>query len=343
MKKYGTLSDGRLVNEYMISNVNGMSLHAINYGGIITKLCVPNTDSRVVNVVLGYDSLEGYCADTFFMGALIGPCANRIAQGCCEIDGKRYCFEKNNGENHLHGGSIGFHKSWWNIEKKITEVGEEALVLSRIRKDGEAGYPGNMNIRVQYTLSNKNELCVDYYAETDAKTIANFTQHSYFNLSGGGEKTILNHELQIPAYYFLPVSSEGIPIAGSVPVEQEGMDLRKSCRVGSFLSTDTEQQKRAQGLDHCFVLKHEPSNDMRFAAQLYAPETKISVQIFTTQPAIQCYTGNFLQDSFQKHQGICLETQAYTNAIHEPDFPSVIIGPDFPYVERTVYQFNVGV
>ncbi|MDA3883694.1 MAG: galactose mutarotase [Bacteroidales bacterium] len=340
MNKFGTLSNGMIVNEYVISNSQGMELYAINYGGIITQLRVPDKHNNFVNVVLGYDSIDEYCADTFFIGALIGPCANRIAQGRCVIDGKEYSFEKNNGENHLHGGSVGFHKSFWDIEKIRTHAGEEALVLSRFRKDGEAGYPGNMNIRVQYTLTESNELVVEYYADTDMSTVTNFTQHSYFNLSGSVGKTVLEHQLLVAADSFLPVTADGIPIGNSVPVE-DGMDLRSLTSVRRVLETANEQKRRAQGLDHCFVLKHESSDVMRLAAYLYAPDTEISLQVCTTQPAVQCYTGNFLEGYFVQHQGLCIETQAYTNAIREPGFPSVVIFPNSPYVEKTVYQFNV--
>ncbi|MFO7869640.1 MAG: aldose epimerase family protein [Bacteroidales bacterium] len=339
MKQFGVLSDGKVVHEYVITNTNGMELHAINYGGIINKLFVPDVNHNMVNVVLGHHSLEKYIVDTLFIGAVIGPYANRISNAQFSLNNQIYELEKNHGSHHLHSGSFGFYKSYWDIQPIASPLGE-ALLLSLSRKDGENGYPGNVCVKVQYTLTDDNEVIVDYYAETDASTPINLTQHSYFNLSGSVGGNIKNHVLSSPAPYFLPIRADGVPTGKIVSVSQEKMDLRLPREIDEILADISRQKKLAQGLDHCYVLKKTESSEMCDAAHVYSPESGISLRVQTTQPALQCYTGNFLEGDFCQYQAMCLETQGYTNAVNEPFFPFEFTRPGIPYTEQTRFMFS---
>jgi len=336
MKKFGVLPFGNDVFEYTISNTNGMSLSAINYGGIITKLYVPSRDGSLHNVVLSYPNLNGYISDTYYIGALIGRCANRIAHASFILNDTEYSVTKSHGANHLHGGLKGFHAVYWEISKKKTYRGE-CLELRYRSMDGEEGYPGNLDVLVLYELLDTNELIITYSAHSDAPTIANFTQHSYFNLSGSLEQNVLQHNIEFFGSQFLPVQSDGIPIGTIRPIS-ELCDSRTT--VHSILTSQSPQILFAQGLDHCFVVSDVSSQELHKCVKIMSPATNIALTVYSNQEAFQCYSGNFLAGNFVKHAGLCVETQAYTNAINEPSFPSVILLPNTLYERKTVFSFS---
>lgn len=336
MKKFGILPSGEEVFEYTISNANGMCLSAINYGGIITKLIVPSNGGFFQNVVLSFRNLEDYLNDTCYIGALIGRCANRIANASFSIDGKQVCVSKNQGNNQLHGGIKGFNSAYWHIAKIETDRGE-ILELHYTSIEGESGYPGTMKVVVKYILTEANEVIIEYSAITDAPTIANFTQHTYFNLSGNLEPNILNHEIELFANSFLPIDASGLP-TGKIESISELCDSKKTLQ--QIIESGTPQIVLANGLDHCFLVSNSNKNELKKVAKLTSSVTDISLTVFTNQEAFQCYSGNFLQGYFEKHAGICIETQAYTNAINEPTFPSVVLLPNSKYERKTVFFFS---
>lgn len=340
MKEFGVFPDGRKVFEYTIENESGMKMSVINLGGIITKLFVPDKTGTPVNVVLGYNDLVGYLLDTSYIGSLIGRCANRIQDASCIIDGNEYQLSANLAPNHsLHGGMKGFNTVFWEIEKVQSEDGE-SLILQYLSPAGDDGYPGTMQINVIYTLTRDNKFIIDYSAITDAPTIANFTQHSYFNLSGIACANALDHLLTVRADEFLPVHPDGIPTGEILSVSGTALDLHNEKSVQDIVTSGDVYVETAKGLDHCFVFKKENSDELIEMATLRSPESGIYVKVASTQPALQCYSGNSLDKPFMKHQGICLETQGYTNAINEARFPTVMLFPHQPYEERTVFEFG---
>lgn len=335
MNKFGQLINGTDVFEYTISNSHGMSLSAINYGGRITKLFVPDENGNIRNVVLGYNSLNEYVNDPFYIGALIGRCANRISNSKFSINGKEYSVTQNQGRNHLHGGKTGFHAVYWNITKKHTSKGQ-ALELSYISEDGEDGYPGTMQVRVVYILTEKNEVQIDYRAQTSESTIANFTQHSYFNLTGDKEIPITDHTLTLYSSLFLPVKCDGIPTGEILPVTEL---CKASGTVNEMLASNSKHIDLCNGIDHCCLVPMK--RGIQKVVTLHAKQSGINMTVETTQPAFQCYSGNFLENQFLKHAGICIETQGYTNAVNEPDFPSVILNPGEEYIQKSVWRFGI--
>ena len=336
MKKFGVLPSGKDVFEYTISNANGMSLSAINYGGIITKLYVPSHDGSLHNVVLSYPNLNGYLSDTFYIGALIGRCANRIAHASFVLYDDHYYVTKNYGTINLNGGVKGIHVAYWNMSKKRTLRGE-CLELRYRSVDGEEGYPGNLDILVLYELLDTNELNITYTANSDAPTIANFTQHSYFNLSGSLEDNVLQHSIEFFGSQFLPVQSDGIPLGTIRPISELCKSQASLC---SILESQSAQIQIAQGLDHCFVVSDASSQELHKCVKIMSPATNIALTVYSNQEAFQCYSGNFLTGNFVKHAGLCIETQAYTNAINEVSFPSVVLEPHTRYERITVFSFS---
>lgn len=336
MKKFGILPSGEEVFEHTITNANGMSLSAINYGGIITKLIVPSKGGFFQNVVLSFNNLEDYLNDTCYIGALIGRCANRISNASFSLDGKQVHVSKNQGDNQLHGGIKGFNSAYWHIEKTETDRGE-ILELHYTSIDGESGYPGTMKVVVKYILTDENEVIIEYSATTDAPTIANFTQHTYFNLSGNLEPNILTHEIELYADSFLPIDEFGLP-TGKIESISKLCDSKNTLQ--HLLESGTSQIVLANGLDHCFVVSNSNKNKLKKFAKLTSSVTDISLTVFTNQEAFQCYSGNFLQGYFEKHAGICIETQAYTNSINQPSFPSVVLLPSGKYERKTVFSFS---
>ena len=343
---FGVLPDGKAVTRYTLRNVNGTELSVINYGGIITSLKTIDKQGKFADVVLGYDSLSSYLKSSPYFGALIGRYGNRIAKGKFSIDGTSYTLATNNNENHLHGGVKGFDKVFWNIEMLPDSA---SLKLNYISADGEEGYPGTLNTEVIYTLTDADELKIDYHATTDKKTIVNLTQHTYFNLTGDANQDILNHELMMDAPQFLPVDKTLIPTSELKSVTGTPFDFTMLTSIGSRISQDDEQLKFGMGYDHCWVLNAYDGKTLRKVAELYEPTTGRVIEVSTTEPGLQFYSGNFLDGTlvgkggiaYKQHSGLCLEAQHYPDSPNKSSFPSVQMNPGEKYFTTTVYKFRV--
>lgn len=343
---YGKMPDGKLVSVFTLTNATGMTMRVINYGGIITSLTMPDRNGNMADIVLGYDSLGAYLKSNPYFGALIGRYGNRIAKGKFSLDENAYQLDTNNNGNHLHGGDNGFDKVFWNIAEHKTAEGP-ALKLTYESADMEEGYPGKLNVEVIYTLTNSNELKIDYTATTDKKTIVNLTQHSYFNLSGG-TTDILSHQLLINADHFLPVDKTLIPTGELKPVEGTPFDFTSLREIGSRINEDNEQLKYGNGYDHNWVL-NKATEGLHHAATLFDPSSGREVTVHTTEPGIQFYSGNFLDGSltgkrntkYNFRTGLCLETQHFPDSPNQSKFPSVVLTPGEKYSSHTVYRFSV--
>ncbi len=337
VKEYGHIGDS-VIHEYTLSNTSGMQVSIINYGGIITSLLAPDKGGKPANVVLGYDSLAGYLQNNNpYFGALIGRYGNRIAKARFELDGKTYTLAANNNVNTLHGGVKGFDKVIW----QATPLGDSSLQLTYLSKDGEEGYPGNLQVKVVYTLTTGNSLLITYFATTDKATPVNLTQHSYFNLSGGTDSTILDHELQITAARFTAVDQQLIPTGKLDSVQGGPMDFQQSKKIGRDIG------QVAGGYDHNWVLSRK-GNDLEKVATLYHAASGRAMDVLTTEPGLQFYSGNFLDGTllytrdgkkYVKHAGLCLETQHFPDSPNQPSFPSTILQPGNTYQQTTVYSF----
>ncbi|UOB16501.1 aldose epimerase family protein [Abyssalbus ytuae] len=344
--KYGTTPDSTSVFKYTLKNEEGMELDVITYGGIITSWKAPDKNGVYKDVVLGYDSLSQYIKSNPYFGAVIGRYGNRIAKGKLKIGENEYTLATNNGLNHLHGGIKGFDKVVWDA-KEIISDSAASLQLSYLSKDMEEGYPGNLKTAVTYTLNNNNELEVLYEAETDKATIVNLTQHTYFNLSADFSKPILDHEIMINADKFLPVDETLIPTGELLTVEGTPFDFRTLKSIGKEIEVDNDQIKKGLGYDHCWVL-NDQDKGFRLAATVYHPETGRLLEIFTTEPGIQFYSGNFLDGTlpaknggtYAKRTGFCLETQHYPDSPNQTAFPSVILNPGEKYSTKTTFKFS---
>ncbi len=346
-KPFGTLKDGTKVMLYTLKNKKGVEMSVMNYGGIIVSLLVPDKSGVIEDVTLGFDSLSDYETKNEFFGALIGRYGNRIAKGKFTLDGNVYTLATNNGANHLHGGPKGFDKVFWNIDVLNSEE-NPSLKLTYLSKDGEEGYPGNLNVVVTYTLTEDNELKIDYSATTDKKTVVNLTQHAYFNLTGNVKRDILDHELTLAADKFLPVDKTLIPTGELKAVAGTPFDFTTSTKVGARINDDNGQLKFGQGYDHCWVIT-DTSDSLRKVSTLYEPVGGRQMETYTTEPAIQFYSGNFLNEKIIGKKGVinnrrsalCLETQHYPDSPNHPAFPSVELTPDKVYHTVTVYKFSV--
>jgi aldose 1-epimerase len=345
-KAFGTTPDGKTADLYTLTNKNGMQVTITNYGGAIVSVMAPDKNGKLGDVVLGYDTLDGYVMDKNFFGALIGRYGNRIGSAQFKIDGVGYTLAKNNGENSLHGGVRGFNKALWEA-KDISKGGEPALELKYKSKDGEEGFPGNLFVTVVYTLSNKNELKIDYSATTDKKTVVNLTNHSYFNLSGPGSGEILKSVLRVDADKFTPVDSGLIPTGELENVGGTPFDFRKPTEIGARIEANDEQLKLGKGYDHNFVLNKEKPAGLSFAARVEDPATGRVLEVWTTEPGVQFYTANFLDGTvhgkggiaYGKRTAFCLETQHFPDSPNKPGFPSVLLSPGQEYHTTTVYKF----
>lgn len=342
---FGTLPDGGEVTAYTLKNANGITMKVITYGGIVTSLEIPDKSGKFEDVVLGFDNLEDYLQESPYFGALIGRFGNRIANAKFSLDSTEYTLANNDGANHLHGGVKGFDKVNWTAKPVDVENGV-ALQLTYLSPDMEEGYPGNLTAKVLYTLNNNNEWRVDYEATTDRKTVVNLTQHTYFNFSALREG-ILNHELVLNANRFLPVDSTLIPTGELRLVEGTPFDFTNAKPIGKNINDENQQLAYGLGFDHCWVL-NEADKEMNFAASLYEPKSGRFMEIYTEEPAIQFYSGNFLDGKlkgkneklYNHRTGLCLETQHYPDAPNQPEFPSVVLAPDQAYKTSTVMRFS---
>jgi aldose 1-epimerase len=350
MKKemFGTTSDGIPVYVYTLQNVHKMQARVTNYGGILVSLLVPDKTGQLDDVVLGYDSLATYEKNNNpYFGALIGRYGNRIGKGKFTLNGKEYTLALNNGPNHLHGGLKGFDKVVWTVSEKESSP-ERSIVLTYLSKDGEEGYPGNLSVKVVYTLTDNDELKIEYSATTDKPTVLNLTHHSYFNLEGAGRGSILAHELMIDADTFAPVDSTLIPTGELRPVRGTPFDFRKATTIGARISGDNEQLRYGKGYDHNFVLNRK-GKGLGLAARVYESTTGRAMDVLTTEPGVQFYSGNFLDGknigkggiSYDHRYGFCLETQHFPDSPNKPKFPTTVLKPGEKFSSTTVYKFYV--
>ncbi len=345
--EFGKMPDSTIVEKYTLKNSNGMTMDVITYGGIITSWTAPNKEGVYEDIVLGYNNLDQYLKSTPYFGAIIGRYGNRIAKGKFSLDGNEYTLATNDGPNHLHGGIFGFDKVVWKVSESKTDS-TASLTLTYLSKDMEEGYPGNLETTVIYTLNNHNELEVDYQATTDKKTIVNLTQHSYFNLSGDFSKPILDHEIMIDADKFVPVDQTLIPTGELADVANTPFDFRVAKTIGKEIGAEDDQLKKGLGYDHCWVLNHQ-NEGMRFAASAYDRQSGRLLDIYTDEPGIQLYTGNFLDGTLPSKQGgtyayrtgFCLETEHYPDSPNQKDFPSVVLSPGEVYKTKTTFKFSV--
>lgn len=343
---FGTMPDGREIKSYTLKNANGLEMKAITYGGIITSLKIPDKKGAFEDIVLGYDNLQSYLDNNPYFGAIIGRYGNRIGHGTFLLDGETYVLAKNNGKNHLHGGVKGFDKVVWDVEEISKEDGL-GLIFSYRSIDIEEGYPGNLDATVSYFLNNDNELSFQYSARTDIKTVVNLTQHSYFNLSAMRED-ILGHILEINASGFLPVDNSLIPTGEIKSVEGTPFDFRMAKAIGMDIESQNEQIQFGKGYDHNWVLDQGDS-PMNYAASLYDAKSGRFMEIYTEEPGLQFYSGNFLDGSikgkngivYQLHSGLCLETQHYPDSPNKEGFPTVLLIPGEEYNTKTIYKFSV--
>lgn len=346
---YGKI-DGEDIFQYTLSNPAGMKVKLINYGAIITTVDVPDRDGKVENVTLYRDSLADYTEvkngkpTTPFFGATVGRYGNRIAKGRFKLDGKEYTLATNNGPNALHGGLKGFDKQIWKAEE-VKSLGEVGIAFTRTSPDTEEGYPGNLKVKVTYSLTDKNELKMDYEATTDKDTVVNLTNHSYWNLAGAGNGDILRHEMTINADRILPVDNTLIPTGKLDPVKGTVYDFTKPKPIGKDMPP-FDLAKNEGGYDHCYVLNRNGSG-MELAAHVVEPTSGRVMEVFTTQPAVQFYVGNYLDGSisgggkaYKKHYGFCLEAQHYPDSPNHPDFPTTVLKPGETYHQTTVYKFT---
>lgn len=343
-QQFGTMPDGQVVDQYTLTNHNGIEMKVITYGGIITSLRIPDRNGKLEDVVLGYDNLEGYLEQNPYFGAIIGRYGNRIAKGKFTLDGTEYSLATNNLGNHLHGGIVGFDKVVWEAETVKTDS-SAGIKFSYDSPDMEEGYPGNLYVTVIYTLDNDDQLTFEYAAMTDKQTIVNLTNHAYYNLSAMKED-ILQHELTLNANRYLPVDSSLIPLEAA-PVAGTPFDFTEPKKIGADINDEHVQLKNGGGYDHCWIL-NASDDEMQFAASLYEPDSGRYMEIYTTEPGIQFYSGNFLDGTitgkngitYGYRSGLCLETQHFPDSPNRPDFPSVVLNPGERYYSKTITHFS---
>jgi aldose 1-epimerase len=342
---YGEV-DGKPVDLYTLTNANGVEMKVTNYGGIVTSLKVPDKYRNLGDVVLGYDNLQDYVKSNPYFGCIVGRYGNRIGKAKFTLNGVGYTLAKNNGDNSLHGGIKGFDKVVWDAQAMVG-ADSVSVEFKYMSKDGEEGFPGNLSVSVTYALTNDDELKIDYLAATDEVTVVNLTHHSYFNLAGAGSGDILGHELMLAADKFTPVDEGLIPTGELRPVAGTPMDFTQPTVIGDRINQDYEQLVFGKGYDHNWVL-NSGGGSMALAASVYEPKTGRMMKVYTTEPGMQFYAGNFLDGSnigkggkaYEFRNGFCLETQHFPDSPNKPDFPSTVLKPGEEYKTTTIYKFS---
>ena len=340
-ESFGKTPDGQQVDLYTLTNTNGLRARITNYGAILVSLEVPDKSGKLADITLGYDTLDGYLMRHPYFGATVGRYANRIGGASFKLNDVEYKLAANNGPNHLHGGIKGFDKVVWKAEEVTAETDRAMVKLSYLSKDGEEGYPGNLACTVTYTLTKDDELKISYEAKTDKTTILNLTNHSYWNLAGPGDGDILGHELMLNADKYTPVDEGLIPTGEIKSVKDSPMDFTRPMTIGSRIG------QVGSGYDHNYVL-NSGGGTLALCARVYEPTSGRTMEIYTTEPGVQFYTGNFLDGSitgkagkvYKKHYGFCLETQHFPDSPNKPDFPSVVLKPGDKYTTVTVHKFS---
>ena len=338
---FGTLPSGEEVSVFTLTNAVGMTVKILDFGGIITEIHVPDRDGAMGDVALGFDTLQPYLGDSPYFGALIGRYGNRIARGRFMLDGEEYTLPVNNGKNHLHGGAPGFDRVKWQSRVEGNE-----LVLTYRSLDGEQGYPGTLDATVRYSLDEDNEIVVRFHAVTDRATPVNLTQHSYFNLAGGG--SILEHRIAIDADRFVPIDADLIPFGALAPVAGTPFDFRAARTIGERIGADDEQLRHGGGYDHCFALNKPMEKAMRLAARVVDPSSGRVLELLTQEPGVQFYSGNFLDGSLRgkgqaygHRSGFALEPQHFPDSPNQPAFPNTILRPGEVYETESRFRFSV--
>jgi aldose 1-epimerase len=343
---FGKMADGTPIDLYTLTNAHGLQVKITTYGGAVVSLLVPDRDGKLDDVVLGFETLEEYVKKSPYFGCITGRYANRIAKGKFTLNGVAYTLTQNEGDNHLHGGAKGFDKVVWAAEEKTDDDGV-GLALTYLSKDGEEGYPGNLSVKVTYTLTNDDAWRIDYEATTDKDTIVNLTNHTYFNLADGGAGDVLGHELMINADRFTPIDSFQITTGELRSVASTPMDFLRMTTIGARIGQDDEQLRFGLGYDHNWIL-NSSDGTLVLAARLQEPTTGRVIEVYTTEPGIQFYSGNFLDGTiagkggkvYQKRHGLCLETQHFPNSPNQPGFPSTVLRPGEMYQTTTIYRLT---
>lgn len=343
-RSFGKTADGTEAQLFVLINSEGVEAHVTNYGATLVSLKTPDRRGNLADITTGYDNVAGYEAGTSYFGGTVGRYANRIARGEFTLNGTKYTLAKNNGQNHLHGGPTGFNKRWWSAED-ISTPQEPRLRLRYHSQDGEEGYPGNLKVTVEYALTEANELKLDFEATTDKETVVNLTNHSYFNLAASGD--ILSHEATLFSDYFIPVDATQIPTGEIRSLDGTPFDFRKPHTIGERIDSPDEQLKIGLGYDHCYVLDHAGSSGAMLAARAHDPKFGRILEVSTTEPGIQFYTGNHLDG---KSQGkgrtyafrtyFCLEVQHFPDSPNHPNFPTTALRPGETRRAHTVYKFS---
>ncbi|MDR1563318.1 MAG: galactose mutarotase [Dysgonamonadaceae bacterium] len=337
--------EGKPINLFFLKNKSGSEVAVTNFGAKIAALILPDCNGNPTDIVLGKNNISEYQNQQEpYFGAICGRTANRIANGNFLLDGKEYQLPVNNGPNCLHGGIKGFNAVVWDAK----QIDAQTLELQYLSPDGEEGYPGNLSVKVTYTLTDENELRIIYSAQTDQPTIINLTNHSYFNLSGEGNPTINDNILEINADYYLPTDDVAIPLGLPEPVEDTPFDFRKPYPIGDRIDTEHTQLIFGNGYDHTYIINRK-EDGLQFCARAFSPKTGIQMEVFTTEPGVQLYTGNYLDGSFiaknghryPKRSAFCLETQHFPDSINHSDYPTVILKPEDTFKSETVFKFNV--
>jgi len=344
-KNFEDTVDGKQTDLYVLKNHNGMTAAITNYGGRLVSLLVPDKNGKLTDVVVGFNSLEDYAKSTeSYFGATIGRVGNRIAKGEFSLDGKKYTLFKNNGPNTLHGGKKGFQAVVWDAN----QPNDSTVILTYLSKDMEEGFPGNLNVKVTYSLTGDNGFKCEYEATTDKKTVVNLTNHAFFNLNGEGSGTILNHDVQLFADGYTPVDSTLIPTGKIEPVAGTPFDFTKPVTIGARIEQDNQQLKYGHGYDHNFVLNKTKVNGLNHAATVIGDQSGIVMNIYTEEPGMQFYSGNFMQGKNTFKDGskddfrtaFAMETQHFPDSPNQPSFPSIVLNPGQTYHTVSVYQFS---
>ena len=342
-QSFGKTEDGQPVDLYILTNKNGVEAAITNYGGTVVSLKVPDRNGKLEDVVLGYDTLDGYATGKAYIGATVGRYANRIAHATFTLDGTTYTLAKNDGDNHLHGG---FNKRVWTAKDVSTSAGH-ALELTYLSKDGEENFPGNLSVKVVYTLTDQNELRIDYSATTDKDTVINLTNHAYFNLAGQGNGDILQQQIMIRGDRFTPIDATSIPTGELRSVKGTPFDFTSATAIGARIDEDDPQLKLGRGYDHNWVLNSGTTGSLALAAEAYDPHSGRVLEVLTTEPGIQLYTGNFLDGIrgkdgkvYNRRYAFCLETQHFPDSPNKPNFPSAVLKAGRQFQSTTVYKFS---
>lgn len=339
----------KIINEkhvslYILTNKMGAELAISNYGARIVSLMLPDKNNELIDIVTGHNSIDEYLeSEEPYFGAVCGRTANRIAKGEFTLDGINYTLAVNNGPNSLHGGLKGFNSVVWETK----QIDNQTLVLTYFSKDGEEGFPGNLTVTVTYTLTDNNWVKIEYQAKTDKPTLINLTNHAYFNLSGAGDSTIHDHILTIKAETYLPTDETAIPFGKPAEVKDTPMDFRMPTEIGRHIKDDFEQLIWARGYDHTYIIDKE-EGEFSFALKCFSPKTGINMEVYTDQPGVQLYTGNWMTGNFIGKNGqrypsqsaVCFETQHYPDSIHNPDYPTIVLRPDETFESKTIFKFS---